>query len=138
MTASKTRTSAKTRKTAALALAFTGVAGLSLAAAAQLNLDTASLGAGATVVASCQPSGTPIDVAFQTTFEGGEYKATALDLTSIDAACNGLNYKVTLTKDGGSVIGSEATGTISGTSVSVPLSNVPAEDVANVAVVIAS
>ena len=46
--------------------------------------------------------------------------------------------KVTLTKDGGSVLGSEATGTISGTSVSVPLSGVPAEDVANVAVVISS
>ena len=138
MTSAKTH---KTRKTAALVLAVAGVAGLSLASAAQLNLGTGSLGAGTTVIASCQPEGTPITVDFESVFAPGsdaEYKASSLTLSDIDAACNGLDYKVTLTDKAGSVLGSEETGTVSGTSVNVPLSNVPADDVANVAVVISS
>ena len=134
MASTKTRT---TRKTAALALAVVGVAGLSIASAAQLNLGTGSLGAGTTVVASCQ-AGTPIDVDFESSFSDGEYKATSLNLSSVESACEGLDYKVTLTDSGGSVLGSEATGTVSGTEISVPLTGVSAKDVANVAVVIHS
>ena len=144
MTTSTSRNSSKTNKTrkaAALGLAVLGLAGLSLASAAQLNLGTGSLGAGTTVIASCQPEGTPIGVDFESTFVSGasaEYQATSLNLTSIDPACNGLDYKVTLTDKSGSVLGSEVTGTVSDTSVNVPLSNIPADDVANVAVVINS
>lgn len=134
MASTKTRT---TRKTAALALAVVGVAGLSIASAAQLNLGTGSLGAGTTVVASCQ-AGTPIDVDFESSFADAEYKATSLNLSSIETACQGLDYKVTLTDSAGSVLGSEATGTVSGTSISVPLTGVSAKDVANVAVAIHS
>lgn len=133
--------SSKRRKTAALALAFVGVAGLSIASAAQLNLGTSSLGAGTTVVASCQPTGTPITVAFENTFAPGasaEYKASALNLGSVAAACNGLKYKVTVTDTAGAVLGSEATGTVSGTTVAIPLSGVSAKAVTNVAVVIYS
>lgn len=141
MTSNTSRTSAKRRKTAALALGAVGVAGLSIAAAAQLNLGTGSLGAGATVIASCQPEGTPIGVSFDSSFVSGTdagYKATSLNLDSIAAACNGQNYKVTLTDDAGSVLGTEATGTVSGTSITVPLKDVSAEDVSNVAIVIHS
>lgn len=140
-TSASNNTSAKRRKAAALALGVVGVAGLSIAAAAQLNLGTSSLGAGTTVIASCQPEGTPIGVSFENTFTPGAeagYQATSLNLDSIDPACNGLNYKVTLTDSSGSVLGTEATGKVSGTSISVPLSNVPAEEVANVAVVVHS
>ena len=140
MTSAKAEKSRKARKTAALALAVAGVAGLSLASAAQLNLGTGSLGAGTTVIASCQDD-TPIAVNFENTFvpgAGAEYKATKLNLTDIETACNGLNYKVTLTDSSGSVLGQEATGTVSGTSLTVPLSDVSAEEVANVAVVIYS
>lgn len=132
--------SARTRKTAALALAFVGVAGLSLASAAQLNLGSGNIGAGTTVVASCQGE-TPISVNFESTFVPGvdaEYKASSINLSSIATACEGLDYKVTLTDSDGSVLGTEATGTVSGTSLSVPLTDVPAKDVANVAVVIHS
>ncbi|MEB7503845.1 hypothetical protein [Arthrobacter koreensis] len=143
MTSTNTQknTSAKTRKAAALGLAVLGVAGLSLASAAQLNLGTGSIGAGTTVIASCQPEETPINVAFDSAFSGGSnpgYEATALNLTSIDPACNGHDYKVTLTDADGSVLGQEATGTVSGTSLTVPLTDVPAKDVSNVAVVIHS
>ena len=137
LTSAKTH---KTRKAAALALAFVGVAGLSVASAAQLNLGSGNLGAGTPVVASCQGE-TPINVTFESTFTpgaGAEYKATSLSLDSIETACQGLDYKVTLTDSDGAVLGTEATGTVSGSSLSVPLSDVPAKDVANVAVVIHS
>lgn len=134
LTSAKTH---KTRKTAALALAFVGVAGLSVASAAQLNLGSGSLSAGTTVVASCQAD-TPVGVSFDTAFSGTEYKATNLNLDSIKTACNGLDYKVTLTNAEGTVLGTEATGKVSGTSLSIPLTDVSAKDVANVAVVIHS
>ena len=126
------------RKTAGIALGVVGIAGLSIASAAQLNLDSGSLGAGTTVVASCQGQETPIDVGFENTFAPGAdagYKASSLNLTSIDAACDGLKYKVTLSDSDGAVLGDEATGVVSGTSLTVPLRDVPAEDVANVSVV---
>lgn len=136
-----TRKTRNVRKSAAVALAVVGAAGLSLAAAAQLNLGTGSLGAGTTVVATCQDEGTPIDVNFESNFVPGSdagYEASSLSLSSISPECNGLKYKVTLSDAGGSVLGSEATGTVSGTSVTVPLSGVPADEVSNVAVVIHS
>ena len=135
--------SSKRRKTAALALAFVGVAGLSIASAAQLNLGTSSLGAGATVVASCQTSGT-IGVNFETAFAGAEYKADTLRLSSIDAKCAGLKYKVTLTDSTGAKMGAETIGTVPATvapataTVTVPLADLSAKAVTNVAVVIYS
>lgn len=140
-TNNRRKTAANGRKTAAIALGVVGIAGLSIAAAAQLNLGTSTLGAGTTVVASCQPEDTPIGVAFESSFASGDdagYKASSLNLTSIDAACEGLNYKVTLTDSAGAVLGDEATGTVSGASVTVPLTDVSAEDVSNVSVVIHS
>ena len=107
-------TSSKRRKTAALALAFVGVAGLSIASAAQLNLGTSSLGAGTTVVASCQTTG-KIEVGFTNAFEAGQYIASHVVLTDIDSACEGLNYKVTLTNDLGEVLGNESEGEIGAT-----------------------
>ena len=137
MTSTKSR---NPRKTAAIALGIVGVAGLSLASAAQLNLSSGSLGAGTTVIATCQDE-EPIAVNFESSFVPGadaEYKASSLKLSSIAPACNGQTYKVTLSDADGAVIGEEATGTVAGTSLSVPLGNVSAEDVANVAVVIHS
>ena len=135
--------SSNRRKTAALALAFVGVAGLSIASAAQLNLGTGSLGAGTTVVASCQTTGT-IGVNFETAFAGAEYKASTISLSSIDAKCAGLKYKVTLTDSTGATIGTEATGTVPATTgtatvtLNATLTGVSAKAITNVAVVIYS
>lgn len=139
-TNSNTNKSNKTRKAAALGLAVLGIGGLTLASAAQLNMGTGSLGAGTTVVASCQPEGQPIGVDFESSFVAtdGEYKATSLNLTSIADACNGLDYKVTVTDSSGNALGQEATGKVAGTSLNVPLRDVSAEDISNVAVVINS
>jgi hypothetical protein len=99
------------RKSAAVALAFIGIAGLSLASAAQLNVNSASLGAGSSVVASCDTDG--IGVSYTNTYSTTGYNVTGVTLTGINAACAGLNYKVQLTTTGGAVLGTEATGTLS-------------------------
>lgn len=127
----------KTRKAAALGLAALGIAGLALGSAAQLNMGTGSLGAGTTVVAACH-EGAPIGVDFDSEFADGEYKAKSLDLTGIDAKCTGLDYKVTLTDGTGSVLGSEVTGKVSGSSLNIPLTGVSAEAIENIAVTIHS
>ena len=139
-------TSSKRRKTAALALAFVGVAGLSIASAAQLNLGTGSLGAGTTVIASCQPTATAIKVGFNNAFTAGtasvpgEYKTTSVVLKDVDVACKDLNYKVTLTNAAGAVIGTESSGTLTtvGTVTIAVAPSVSATAVTGVAVVIYS
>ncbi|SDD29906.1 hypothetical protein SAMN05216410_3140 [Sanguibacter gelidistatuariae] len=132
--------SSKRRKTAALALAFVGVAGLSIASAAQLNLGTGSLGAGTTVVAGCQPAATPIGVGFENAFSAAEYKTTSVALKAVDAACVGLKYKVTLTDSAGVAIGTELTGTIAAAGVlTIPVTpSASARAITGVAVVIYS
>lgn len=133
-------TSSKRRKTAALALALIGVAGLSIASAAQLNLGTDSLGAGTTVVASCQPSTVPIGVRFANAYSAGEYRATGVTLTSVDAACVGQNVRITLTDASGAALGTELSGTVTAagsTTISVSPA-VAAKAITGVAVVIFS
>ena len=138
-------TSSKRRKTAALALAFVGVAGLSIASAAQLSLGTGSLGAGTTVVESCQISG-PIEVGFAnefvdgTTALPGEYETTTVVLNGVDETCVGKNYKVTLTDEDGAAIGDVVPAEIGAAgTVTIPLvSPVSAQAVTGVAVVIYS
>ena len=65
-TATATKKSNKGRKSAAIALAVVGVAGLSLASAAQLTINNSSLGAGTSVVAPCDKTG--ITVGYTNTY----------------------------------------------------------------------
>jgi hypothetical protein len=85
------------RKVGALGLAVVGLAGLSIASAAQLNITSDTLAAGSTTVAACQTSG-PIRATFTTSWTGtpAAYRATAVVLSGIDYACNGASVKVTL------------------------------------------
>jgi len=88
------------RKSIAIALAVLGVAGLSLASAAQLNLTgTASVQSGIlSVNADCQ--GTPITVTFSAPVRTGTtYASSNVVLTGIDTAsgkCLGKSYKLAL------------------------------------------
>lgn len=97
------------RKSAAVALAIVGVAGLTLASAAQLNINSASLGAGTEVVASCDADG--VDVGFDTTFASTTYNATDVNITNIDATCAGQDIAIQLT-DGGAAVGGEIVATL--------------------------
>lgn len=94
----KARRRASTRrKVGALGLAVVGLAGLSIASAAQLGVTSHTLGAGTATVAACQTSG-PIRVSFTTLWTGtpAAYRATEVKLSGIDYECNGGSVKVTL------------------------------------------
>ncbi len=121
------------RKSAAVALAVVGVAGLSLASAAQLNVTSGALGAGTSVVASCDSDG--VAVAFTPGYAAGGYAATSVALNGIATGCDGQNYRITMTGASGA-LGTELTGTVSGTSLTATLAGVAAKDVTGVAVVI--
>ena len=103
------------RKAAAIAIAVIGVAGLSLASAATLDINSNSLGAGTEVVASCDTDG--VDVGFETAYvaaAGGvdaTYNATDVNVTGIDAACAGQEIRITVA-DGDTAVGDEIVGTL--------------------------
>jgi len=97
------------RKAAAVALAVVGIAGLSLAAAAQLNITSTSLAAGSVSVVGCD---TAVDVDY--TVSGSD--VTAVLLSDVEAACDGADFSVQLTTNtpsAGTALGAAATGTLS-------------------------
>ena len=128
-----------TRKSAAIGLAIVGIAGLSLAAAAQLNASSATLGATTTVVAPCQAA--PITATYTTGYTTAApvgYKVTSVVLTGL-TDCVGKAVKVSLLDTGDNVVGAELTGTTAdpSTTLTVPVGTVvPASAVAKLAVVI--
>lgn len=85
-------------KAAAVALGVAGIVGLTISSAASLGVGTGSIGAGTSVVAACQPTGTPITVSFTTAYSATApgYTVTQVKLGAVDAACNGKSINVTL------------------------------------------
>jgi hypothetical protein len=86
-------------KFAAVAIDVAGIVGLTISSAASLSLSGGSVGAGSSVVAACQPSGTPITVTFTNAYSSSApgYTVTSVKLGAVDAACVGQQVKVTLT-----------------------------------------
>jgi hypothetical protein len=135
--ATATKKSSKGRKSAAIALAVVGVAGLSLASAAQLTVNSASLGAGTSVVASCDTDGIAVTYTNVYSAASGVYNTSAVQLTGVAAACNGLTYRVQLQGTGGAALGAEVTGTVAGTTVTATLAVAqPAASILGISVVI--
>ncbi|MFF1530483.1 hypothetical protein [Cellulomonas sp. NPDC058312] len=145
-TSTAPRRPALRRKVVALTVAGLGIAGLGLASAAQLNLTAGALGAGTTVVASCDSDG--VAVAFTNAFAAAAkgYTVTEVKLSGVAAGCAGQTVKVDLLNtdpaDGstGASLG-QVTGTVAASGGSVTLAvpgSVKAADVKGVAVVIAS
>jgi hypothetical protein len=115
------------------AVVFGGIFGL----AAGLNVSSTTLGAGNATVASCQTSGTigtTYAPAYSSTIPG--YDAVSVTLSGIHANCNGKSYKVTLTGAADAALGTEATGTVSGTSANLTFTGVEAAEVTGVHVTI--
>ncbi len=133
------------RKVVAITVAGLGIAGLGLASAAQLNLTSGALGAGTTVVASCDNDG--VGVAFTNAFAAAAkgYTVTEVKLTGVAVGCVGQTVKVDLlntdptdASTGASLAQVTATVSAAGT-LTLPVSaSVKAADVKGVAVVIAS
>lgn len=119
------------RKSIAIALAVLGVAGLSLASAAQLNLTpTNTVQSGLLVVADCQSG--PITVTFATPSltgpTGNTYASAKVDLAGINAAaapagCNGKNYKLALLDSSNAILTgtTEQTGKITAATLSIAI-----------------
>ncbi|WP_315098094.1 hypothetical protein [uncultured Cellulomonas sp.] len=144
--------SKKSRKGLAVGLAVLGVAGLSLASAAQLTLTNSSSAlsqaATTTVSGACQQ--TDVAVSFGTTPAAGTlgtgasfgYNATvdSLVLNKIDAACAGKTIKIALGDTAGVTLGTPYSGTVvTGGGVlsltlngTTPLITIPAADVSKI------
>jgi hypothetical protein len=78
------------RKSAAIALAVVGIAGLSLASAATLNINSNSLAAGTINVSGCDDA---VDVDYTTVYNAGTktYDVSAVVVSDIAAICFGAN-----------------------------------------------
>lgn len=74
------------RKSAAIALAVVGVAGLSLASAAQLNVTADTIQAGSAPQANCQGA-TPVDVNFDSGWDGTRFAVTSVAISGVAQAC---------------------------------------------------
>lgn len=127
----------KVRKKSVALLLGLGVTGLVGAAAASLGgLEAESLGSDDAVVASCDDDG--VDVSFKQSFDPASqrYEVAAVVFSKVDEDCDGKAYDVTVT-DGTDVLGSgSGTVSLSGNSFSVSLSDVAAEDVVGLSLVI--
>ncbi len=100
-------------------VAMFGVVGASAASLGGLNSDT--LGADATVVASCDTDG--IDLAYTNAYDPtlGEYTTSSVSVTGIAAACNGLPIDLTLFAAGNASLGSGST-TVAAGAATIPMS----------------
>lgn len=119
------------RKSAAIALAVVGVAGLSLAAAARLMIESSQLAAGSVVVTGCDTA-----VAVDYTVSGSD--VTHVVLSDVADVCNGADYSIQLLtgpNDALVSLGAAATGTrltvVEG-AATVPLGTENAQPVASV------
>ncbi len=96
------------RKAAAAGLAVIGIAGLSLAAAAQLNITSDTLGAGTQTVAACDTDGIAVDY----TVVGDD--VTEVLLSGVAGACAGDTFSIQLTgPTAGAPLGTAVAGTLS-------------------------
>lgn len=130
--------SSTTRKGLAIGLAAIGIAGLSLASAAQLNLTGGQLQAGTVAVQSCQTAAIPVTFTSIYTVASSGYTVSTVRLSAVEAGCVGKPVKANLLRTDGTILGVELTTTavLTVTSFTVPAGTVLAADVAKVAVIL--
>ncbi len=88
----------------ALALGIVGVGGV-LASAASLNIANSTLGAGTTVIASCDTNGVRLDYNNTYVPSAGRYDTTSVVVTGLNNVCNGKRLNLTLKRNTGAVLG---------------------------------
>lgn len=130
------------RQIAAVALAIAGVAGLSVASAAQLTTATTPVIAGVSIDSACD---TAVAVTYGTTFNTTmhAYAVNSVTISGINMtatppipSCSGRVLDFTLLDASNAVIGSGTVASISATSHNVAITAVNAATVAQIAVVI--
>ncbi len=89
----------------ALALGIVGVGGV-LASAASLNIANSTLGAGTTVIASCDTNG--VSLVYTNTYvpSTGRYNTTAVTVNGLSNVCDAKRLDITLKQNTGAVLGS--------------------------------
>jgi hypothetical protein len=111
---------------------------IALASAATIGTVTDSgVGAGNTVVASCDTDG--VNTAYTTAYSASTpgYSVTAVSVTNINAACNGKTISVTVAKSDGTTPASGTGAVASGAANNIAVSPaIPAANAAQVYVVI--
>lgn len=115
-------------------LATFGIVGASAASLGGITSD--SLGADVGVVASCDTDGVVVDYVNSYNATSGSYETTSVNVSSIDAACNGDAIALTL-KNGADVSLGNGTATVAAGAATITLGTAAdAAAVAGVAVVI--
>ena len=125
----------RSRKSLAVALAIVGVAGLSMASAAQLTVTSGPVAAGVSVDAACD---TAVSVSYGTVFSGGAYVVNQVNITGIAPACAGKTLDFTLL-DGTAAALSTGTPIVlgaTGTETQAVAPTVSAASLAQIAIVI--
>jgi hypothetical protein len=118
------------RKAAAAGLAVIGIAGLALASAAQLNINSSMLAAGSQVVTGCDDE---VEVDYAVTGD----EVTAVLLSDVAAACDDATFSLTLSSDTGTLVTEGGTLELVGDTTTVDLtSNVKVADVTGIAIVL--
>lgn len=126
------------RKSAAVALAVVGIAGLSLASAATLNITPDTLQAGTQDLTGCQGT-TAVTVDFTATWGTGQYIVDDVVLGAIAEACDGHLVEFTLLDSADAPLYSSTAANAADGSFQVPAASaVPAEAVEAISVVIHS
>jgi hypothetical protein len=107
------------RKSAAIALAVIGVAGLSLASATTLNIDSGTLQAGTTDLEGCQGTAA-VSVEFSDpTASGTAFTVDEVDLSGIAAQCvtDAADIQVTIVDGSDNVLATTSLTTITATAM---------------------
>lgn len=127
------------RKYAAVALGIVGIAGLSLASAAQLTVNEDSPLVGVSESTDCD---TAVDVAYETSYAGsGAFVVDSVEVSGINDKCDGKEINVYILDNNGNELGSASgavgtSGAVSLTTITptAPASSVNAEQVYEAAV----
>ncbi len=128
----------KRRKSAALALAFVGIAGLSLASASTLGITGGTLQAGTKDLTDCQTGNVTTVMSTGAYTAALGYQAGNVSVTGISAACTTKKINATLIDAAGAALGTPGSAsTIAGTSAAITVpAGISANLVKGIAVVI--
>lgn len=131
----KTRSTAK-RKMLAITLGLVVFAMTAASAATLGGINSSDLGAVASVVASCDSDGITVDYTYA--FDAGIYEVDTVELSDIDASCDGQDVELALFDSadadlGGGTDVADGTGAL---SIDVSADDVDTEAVEGVAIVI--
>lgn len=115
------------------------VGAVSASAASLGGITGKSVGVDDEIVASCDTDGINVAYTYGYNATSGKYDVTGVDLTGVNAACNGMAYSLTLADNTNAALGSALTGTLTVASgaASVPVtSGRNGESVSRIALII--